>query len=102
PAGAKPAVDSREPSPTLAGNGVGNVNVAVSGAHVAAVAVPNDVGTLGTELVVVSSAVLVERLAALKVVAVTLMLMTAVLPTARLFRVHVTVVVPEQVPLDVE
>src|SRR5208283_4689109 len=79
---AKPVVVSRELIPK--GNGVGNVKVATLPAHVAAVAVPNDVGVLETKLVVVSSAVLVETLLALKVVAVTLMVMTAVLPTARL------------------
>src|SRR5208283_2468444 len=50
----------------------------------------------------VTVAVFVERLAALKVVAVTLMVMTAVLPTAKLPRLQVTVVVPEQVPMVVE
>lgn len=83
----------------LAGKGAENVNEATPPAQVAAVIGPKDVGALGTVVVVVRVAVLVERLAALKVVAVTLMLMTTVEPTGSpLGMVHVTVVVPEQEP----
>lgn len=96
------AVVSVEVVDKLAGNGVGKVNDAIFDAQLAAVAAPNDVGALGTVVVVVRVAVLVERLEALKVVAVTLIVMTTVLPTGRLPMLQVTVVVPEQEPELVE
>ena len=86
----------------LRGSGRGNVKEATLAAQLATEAAPSDVGALGTVVVVESVAVLVERLEALNVVAVTSMVMTTVLPTARLPMLQVTVVVPEQEPAVVE
>ena len=86
----------------LTGSGSGEVNEATLEAQLAAVAAPKDVGALGTVVVVLRVAVLVERLEALNVVAVTSMVMTTVLPTARLPMLQTTVVVPEQEPALVE